>query len=76
MTAFAEKIYAEALGLPSDERSGLINKLLESITPAMRSIQDAWIQEAEKRPAEYKAGSIEAVPSEEVFSKIHTRLNK
>jgi len=76
MTALAEKIYDEALDLPSDERLGLIDKLLESITPAIRSIQDAWIQEAEKRLAEYRAGNMEAIPGEEVFSRIHNRLSK
>ncbi len=76
MTALAEKIYDEVLDLPSNERLGLIDKLLESITPAVRSIQDAWIKEAEKRLAEYKAGTVEAIPGEEVFSKIHNRLNK
>jgi hypothetical protein len=48
MTALAEKIYDEVLDLPSNERLELIDKLLESITPAVRSIQDAWIKEAEK----------------------------
>jgi len=76
MTALAEKIYDEALDLPSDERLGLIDKLLESIYPTVRSIQDAWIAEAEKRLTEYKAGNATAIPGEEVFSKIHTRLSK
>ena len=49
MTALAEKIYDEVLDLPSEERLGLIDKLLESITPASRTIQEAWIKEAEIR---------------------------
>jgi len=76
MTALAEKIYDEVLDLPSNDRLGLIDKLLESITPASRSIQDAWIQEAEKRLAEYETGTVDAIPGEEVFNKIHNRLNK
>ncbi len=76
MTALVEKIYDEVLDLPSNDRLGLIDKLLESITPASRSIQDAWIQEAEKRLTEYEAGTVEAIPGEEVFRKIHNRLNK
>jgi putative addiction module component (TIGR02574 family) len=76
MTALAEKIYGEALDLPANERLGLIDKLLESITPAVRSIQDAWIAEAEKRLQEYRAGKVKAVPGEEVFSRIQNRLNK
>lgn len=76
MTALAEKIYDEALELPSDERLGLIDKLLESITPAEHSIQDAWVAEAETRLHEYKVGTVHAVPGEGVFSKIHNRLSK
>ena len=76
MTALTEKIYGEALDLPSDERLGLIDKLLESISPTTQSIQDAWIAEAEKRLAEYRAGTVQSIPGEEVFQKIHARLDK
>lgn len=76
MTALAEKIYSDALDLPSNERLGLIDKLLESISPTVRSIQDAWIGEAEKRLAEYNKGGVEAIPGDEVFSKIHKRLSQ
>ena len=76
MTALAEKIYDEALDLPSNERLGLIDKLLESISPSTQVIQEAWIAEAERRLVEYNAGNIKATPGEEVFKKIHARLNK
>ena len=52
MIALAEKIYGETLDLLSDERFGLIDKLLESISPTTQSIQDAWIAEAEGRLVE------------------------
>jgi putative addiction module component (TIGR02574 family) len=76
MTILAEKIYGEMLDLPSDERLSLIDKLLESISPTTNSIQEAWIAEAEKRLAEYRAGTVQAIPGEKVFEKIHARLNK
>ncbi|MBN2703702.1 MAG: addiction module protein [Pontiellaceae bacterium] len=76
MTVLAEKIYGEALDLPSDERLGLIDKLLESLSPTTQSIQDAWIAEAEKRLAEYRTGEVSSISGEEVFQKIHDRLNK
>jgi len=76
MTALAEKIYDDALDLPANERLGLIDKLLESITPAVRSIQEAWVAEAEKRLQEYRAGKIQAVPGEEVFKRIQSRRSK
>jgi putative addiction module component (TIGR02574 family) len=76
MTALAEKFYGAALDLPANERLGLIDKLLESITPTVRSTQDAWVAEAEKRLQEYRAGKVQAVPGEEVFRKIQNRLSK
>ena len=76
MTALAEKIYEEVLDLPSEERLGLIDKLLESITPASRTIQEAWIKEAEIRLQEYRDGKVQSIPGEEVFSRIQNRLNR
>jgi putative addiction module component (TIGR02574 family) len=67
MTALAEKIYDEALDLPANERLGLIDKLLESINPSVKVIQEAWIEEAEKRLQKYRSGKVEAIPGEEVF---------
>lgn len=76
MTALAEKLYDEVLDLPTSERLGLIDKLLESINPTMHSIQEAWITEAEKRLKQYQNGKIQAISGEEVFSKIQDRLGK
>lgn len=76
MTALAEKIYGEALDLPIEDRLGLLDKLLESITPMSKTIQDAWIRESEQRYAAYKAGDVEAIPGEEVLSRIQERLRK
>ncbi len=67
MTLLAETIYGEALDLPSDERLGLIDKLLESLSPTTPSIQDAWIAEAEKRLAEYRTGEVLSISGEEIF---------
>lgn len=75
MTAFAEKIYEEVLDLPTDQRLGLIDKLLESINPPVKSIQEAWVEEAEKRLQLYRSGGIQAIPGKDVFIKIQDRLN-
>ncbi|MBU1262909.1 addiction module protein [bacterium] len=76
MIALAEKIYDEVLDLPAEERFILIDKLLQSITPSNKSIEDAWIVESEKRLQEYREGKVQAILGEEVFRKIHTRLSK
>jgi len=76
MVALTEKIYDEALDLPSEERLILIEKLLQSIIPSNKSIENAWIVESERRLQEYKDGKVKTVSGKEVFRKIYTRLNK
>ena len=76
MTALAEKIYDEVLDLPTDQRLGLIDKLLESINPSIKSIQESWVKEAEERLALYRTGKVQAVNGEEVFRRLQDRLGK
>jgi putative addiction module component (TIGR02574 family) len=76
MTALAEKIYDEVLDLPTDQRLGLIDKLLESINPSISSIQEAWVKEAEQRLESYREGKAQSIPGEEVFRKLQDRLSK
>jgi putative addiction module component (TIGR02574 family) len=76
MTALAEKIYDEVLDLPTDQRLGLIDKLLESINPSITSIQEAWVKEAEQRLREYRNGKVQAVDGEKVFRRLQDRLSK
>lgn len=76
MTALAEKIYDEVLDLPTDQRLGLIDKLLESINPSIKSIQEAWVKEAEQRLELYRKGEVQSVPGEDVFRRLQDRLSK
>ena len=76
MTALAEKIYDEVLDLPTDQRLGLIDKLLESINPSISSIQEAWVKEAEQRLESYREGKAQSIPGEEVFRRLQDRLSK
>jgi hypothetical protein len=39
-------------------------------------IDKKWAQEAKRRLAELRSGDVEAVPGEEVFSKIWNRLEE
>ena len=76
MTALAEKIYDEVLDLPTDQRLGLIDRLLESINPSTKSIQEAWIKEAEQRLELYRKGNVQSVNGEDVFRRLQDRLRK
>jgi len=76
MIALVEKIYDEVLDLPTDQRLGLIDKLLESINPSVKSIQESWVEEAEQRLELYRKGKIATINGEDVFRRLQDRLSK
>lgn len=75
MTAIAKRIYDEVLDLPIEDRIGLIDRLVQSITPEPQEIRQAWAEEAESRYTAYKKGDAIPVPGEDVFKRINERLN-
>lgn len=76
MTALAEKIYDEVLDLPTNQRLGLIDKLLESINPSIKPIQEAWAKEAEQRLKLYQEGKVQSVAGADVFRRLQDRLSR
>lgn len=76
MTRVAERIYDEVLDLPIEERLGLIDRLMQSITPESKTVKQAWAEESERRYREFKEGHVIPIPGEEVFRKISHRLGQ
>lgn len=77
MTAMAEKIYDEALDLPTDSRLELIDRLLASVNlPVDDEIQQAWLEESHRRRNRILSGEDTPIPGEEVFKKIRKRFNR
>jgi putative addiction module component (TIGR02574 family) len=68
-----QEIEAEALKLPSHERARLAEVLIASLD-AEDELTRAWADEAERRFEELRSGAVEAVPAEEVFTRIRSRL--
>ena len=74
MSRSLKDIAAEALELPLTARAELASQLLDSLDDLSEEENDQlWAEEAERRYAEYKAGTIEAVPAEEVFARLRSR---
>lgn len=59
-----DELISEAISLPVDIRTLLVNKLLESLNPAQKEIDKLWAKEAEKRVADVKAGRVKTIPGE------------
>ena len=56
--------------LPVEERSRLVDLLLESLhEPVIAEVEAAWETEIERRLAEYDRGEVKAIDAEEVFAK-------
>ena len=77
MATLDEKLLRDALSLPLELRTKLVNKLLESLNvPIEEDVEQAWAEEAEKRLDELVSGKVKSVPGDEVFRKIRDRYKK
>ena len=72
-----EKIYEQALDLPTGDRLILIDKLLHSTNlPTQLEVDTLWAEEVERRSKEIETGKARLIPGEEVFEKIKKRFGK
>ena len=77
MSAIADKIFEEALSLPSDERVSLVEKLLTSLNlPIQAEIERLWVEEAERRVSQIERGDVELIPGDAVFAKIRRKYRR
>lgn len=69
MSATTEKVFVEALSLPTRERAALVHKLLLSLEPEEGSpeIEAAWKLEALERCAAFDEGKITEREAEKVL---------
>ena len=65
-----KELFDEAVSLPVEIRTQLVDKLLRSLHPTRKEIDELWAVEAEKRVEEIKSGKIKTIPGNEVFKKI------
>jgi len=71
-----DKLFEEIDILPIDLKTQLVDKILQSITPANSSIDALWKEEINKRKADIESGEVSLVDGNEVFQKISQRFNK
>jgi len=66
----SQELFDEAVSLPVEIRTQLVDKLLRSLHPVQKEIDELWAAEAEKRVEEIKSGKVKMIPGDEVFKKI------
>jgi putative addiction module component (TIGR02574 family) len=64
------ELFDEAVSLPVEVRTQLVDKLLRSLHPVQKEIDELWAEEAEKRVEEIKSGQVKTISGDEVFKKI------
>ena len=75
MSADLSKLEREAEQLSTKDRARLIRRLISSLERKDDGdIEQAWLDEAEKRLTAYRNGQTTARPGEEVFDEILSQL--
>ena len=71
-----EVIAAEALALPAEERSELLDRLLVSldVEPLDPTWEDQWAEEVDRREAAIASGQAQWIPGDEVLARLRARL--
>lgn len=77
MTALKqEQLFDEIDVLPIDLKTKIVDKILNSINPIDKSIDDLWIKEVNKRKVEIESSKVTLVSGDEVFRKIVMKFPK
>jgi len=77
MAIVADKVFDDALSLPSDARVVLVERLLESLNlPTQAKIDRLWAEEAERRISQIDQGDVDLIPGDVVFAKIRQKYQK
>lgn len=77
MPTSIQTLEAEALKLPTADRTHLLERLVASldIDPDVdQEVSDAWTHEADRRVAELDSGAVIAVPGDETMRRRRARL--
>lgn len=69
-----EQLFDEIDVLPIDIKTKIVDKILNSINPIDKSMDDLWIKEVNKRKNEIESSKVALVSGDEVFRKIANRL--
>ena len=65
-----------AEALPIDEKALLVDRLLKSMYPHQKEIDELWRIEVERRVEEVRSGKAKTIPGEKVFEEIEKRFGK
>jgi len=77
MSMTVEQIVDEALGLPSEARALLADRLVESLDPAEDGyIRQLWVAEALRRRDEVRTGQVQGIPADQALAQVRRALGR
>ena len=71
-----KQLFDEIEILPLELKTKIADTILNSINPITKSIDELWLQEANKRKNDIETNRVKLVNGDEVFKKISKRLNR
>ena len=74
MNMRAQTLLEEALQLSSNDRAMIVDGILHTLDKPDATLDSAWVVEAEERMSAFKAGTLTAVDSDEVFAALGKRV--
>jgi putative addiction module component (TIGR02574 family) len=75
MNTHVKELLEQAKSLSEDERILLADLLYAESSLSTEEWETAWLEECERRLAEYEQGEVEAMHSEEVFARLKSQYN-
>ncbi len=77
MSLKVEQIAEEALALPSEARTLLADRLVESLDPAEDGhIRQLWMAEARRRRDEVRKGEVRTIPGDEALARVRRAVRR
>ena len=74
MTTSTLELVSMVESLPIEEKALLVEKLLASMYPNQKEIDDLWTIEAQRRVEEVRSGAVIPIPGDEVFEEVRKRF--
>jgi putative addiction module component (TIGR02574 family) len=71
-----EEIIETIKDLPIAERVRISEEIIKTFNPPDPDVEQAWIEEAQRRTKQYESGEVELIPGEEVKKEIKERFYK
>ena len=76
MTTATMDLMERVESLPIDMKIELVDKILESLTPNQKEIDELWKIEVERRIDDLESGKAKTIPGQQVFANIRERFGK